>query len=296
MPVVITCPACGKKARVPSKTVGKTVRCPRCDTTFSATPDDGPPDLPAEPEEAGDSPAEPAGLGHSESKVERTGVGLLALGQGLLAISLALQLVVSLIQLATSDVAAQPRVVVPGLPRATGTVVESFAELLTIVSTAVQAGATALVVIGSVYAMVPPTVLPLRSAAGAVLALAVVGALLSTGSLGETTRAATGAAAGLTMAGLVLGAALQSMLAIFARGHARRQRDQAVSKLAVGLAVAFPVVVIGIYLLVAAVGIFASQLHGTFEQVMIVLDRLFRTASVATGAFVLWRVWTGLSA
>jgi hypothetical protein len=86
------------------------------------------------------------------------------------------------------------------------------------------------------------------------------------------------------------------MLAVFARGHARRQRDRAVARLAVGLAIAFPVVVIGIYLLVVAVGIFASQSHGTFEQVMVVLDRLFRTAFVATGAFVLWRVWTGLSA
>ena len=40
--------------------------------------------------------------------------------------------------------------------------------------------------------------------------------------------------------------------------------------------------------------IFGSQSHPTFDQVMMVLDRLIRTALVTAGAFVLWRAWTRL--
>jgi hypothetical protein len=294
MPVVITCPACGKKARVPSKTVGKTVRCPRCDTTFPAASDDEAADSP-EPEEVGDSPVLPVGPAAAERTVERTGVGLLALGQGLLAISLSLQLVGSLIQLATANTSPQPRVVLPGLPRPAGTVVESVAELLAVVSVVAQAGATAVVLIGAVYMAMPPTALPPRAAGGAVLVLAIVGALFAASSFGDTIRGTPGAA-GMPTIRLVIGAGLQTMLAVLARGYARRQRDRAVAQLAAGIAIAYPVIVIGIYILVAAVDIFASQSHGTFEQVMLVLDRLFRTAFVATGSFVLWRVWTGPSA
>ena len=60
------------------------------------------------------------------------------------------------------------------------------------------------------------------------------------------------------------------------------------------MAIAYPAVVIGIFVLLALAGIFGSQSHPTFDQVMMVLDRLFRTAFVAATAFVLWRVWTGL--
>jgi hypothetical protein len=98
----------------------------------------------------------------------------------------------------------------------------------------------------------------------------------------------------MTMTPLALSAALQTMLALFARAHARRLRDRAVVRLAGGLAVAYPAAILALFLLVILAGIFGSQAHPTFDQVMMVLDRLFRTAFVAAGAFVLWRVWAGL--
>src|SRR5437879_1053228 len=39
MPVVITCPACGRKARVPDAMRGLSVRCPACNATFAVAAD-----------------------------------------------------------------------------------------------------------------------------------------------------------------------------------------------------------------------------------------------------------------
>ena len=36
--VLIACPECGKKYRVPSSTIGRTAACSQCDTKFSVTP------------------------------------------------------------------------------------------------------------------------------------------------------------------------------------------------------------------------------------------------------------------
>jgi uncharacterized paraquat-inducible protein A len=36
--ISIACPSCGKSGEVPEAYVGKTVRCRRCDTSFTAAP------------------------------------------------------------------------------------------------------------------------------------------------------------------------------------------------------------------------------------------------------------------
>jgi predicted Zn finger-like uncharacterized protein len=320
MPVVITCPACQRKARVPDSALGKTVKCPGCSTTFPAMFDDSlPPQAThsVEVEEAADSPPVRPALDGDARRIERTGVGVLTISQGLLAVSLALQLIVALIQLAAADSGPKAPALAGVNNRPGGTFVETFSECLTVVWVLAQVGAIVTAVVGAAYCLVPPVALSIRAAAGAMLALAAVGAILSANSIGEMFRGFMGAAPGVGMgrgvrgldamtsaaAGqvlvmsitpLLLGAALQSMLALVARAHARRLRDRSVASLAGGLAVAYPAAILAIFLLVVLAGIFGSQAHPTFDQVMMVLDRLFRTAFVAAGAFVLWRVWTRL--
>jgi predicted Zn finger-like uncharacterized protein len=58
MPVIVSCPECGTKLRVPDTAVGKRVKCSKCATAFVAEPpaeDAGvqaaPPERPAPPEE-----------------------------------------------------------------------------------------------------------------------------------------------------------------------------------------------------------------------------------------------------
>jgi hypothetical protein len=313
MPVVIVCPKCQRKVRVPSKALGKTVRCPVCGDTFEARTDEPtpPPVAPPEVEEAPEAPpaasSEPPAPKSDGRRVERNGVGLMALAEGLLAGSLALQLVGGLIQLATADsaprgIAGKPAGAVPG----------SLTQILAVLWVMAQLGSTAVVLVGSSFASVAASQTPLRARAGAVLVLAAVAALMSGSSFGDILRGALGGEMGgfrgaaatefavagqflvMTMTPLAIGAALQTMLAIYARGHARRLRDAAGEQLARGWAFGYPVIVIGIFVLVVLAGIFGSQSHPTFDQVVKVLDLLCRTAFTAVGAFVLWRVWTGL--
>src|SRR5262245_42474529 len=108
MPVVITCPACQRRARVSRKAIGKTIKCPSCGIMFLASRDDGPPPPPAElePEEApGPTPESPPE--DDARRVERFGIGLLTLSQASLAASMALQLLAGLLGLVIADVGAK---------------------------------------------------------------------------------------------------------------------------------------------------------------------------------------------
>ena len=311
MPVVNVCPACQRKVRVPRKVIGQTVRCPACSATFEATADEPtpPPSFAPDAEEVPEPSSEAALPISDGGRVEVTGAGLLALAEGLLAVALALQLIVALIQLATAD--SSPRAL--GARAAASSVPNSLTQMLALVWVMSQVGATAVLLVGAVFCVVTAANPPLRARAGSVLLLAAVSVLMSAGSFGDLIRGAMGgdlsggfrgasvtesALAGqvlvMSMTPLVIGAALQAMVAVYARCHARRLRDAAAEQLARGLAIAYPAVVIGIFVLLALAGIFGSQSHPTFDQVMMVLDRLFRTAFVAATAFVLWRVWTGL--
>src|SRR5690348_17294432 len=49
MPVQISCPQCSQTLRVPDTAVGKSVRCPKCQTVFPAKPSGPPPAPPADP-------------------------------------------------------------------------------------------------------------------------------------------------------------------------------------------------------------------------------------------------------
>jgi hypothetical protein len=43
MPIQIACPSCEQPLRVPENLFGQLVKCPKCDTTFTATADSSPP-------------------------------------------------------------------------------------------------------------------------------------------------------------------------------------------------------------------------------------------------------------
>lgn len=49
MPIQIQCPSCGQALRVPETAIGKTVRCPKCQTTFAAAASDTTGSAPAAP-------------------------------------------------------------------------------------------------------------------------------------------------------------------------------------------------------------------------------------------------------
>jgi hypothetical protein len=60
------------------------------------------------------------------------------------------------------------------------------------------------------------------------------------------------------------------------------------------LAVAYPLVVVGLATLAVLVGLFSGKPHPTFDQAIRTLDQLAQTVLVAWSAFVLWRVWDKL--
>jgi len=65
MSILIFCPDCNAKIRAPTSILGRQVRCPKCEVSFTATADDGPePELPPDPEP--DVPPEPDPLSELE--------------------------------------------------------------------------------------------------------------------------------------------------------------------------------------------------------------------------------------
>jgi hypothetical protein len=306
MPVVITCPACQRKARIPDTALGKMVKCPGCAATFPATIDDETPARhPPESEEVPEPAPEPVGPVDQSRQVERIGVGLLSISQGLLAVALAFQLLVALERLATSD----------GGPKSTFG--ESFTQLMTLVSTLAWLTAVISGLIGAVYCTLTPAATLARGAAGAVAVLGVLTAMHApTNSLRDLFSGMGMDAGGMTrgggrlpdspfaaLSGMLLLMALmpaaveagrQTMLAVLARLHARRLRDRAGAGMATVVAIAYPTVVIGLIVLGMLVGMFGSTPHPTFAQVLMVVELLAQTALVAWGCFVLWRVWARL--
>jgi len=57
---IVNCPSCSRKLRVPDQLVGKLVKCPTCDKTFTASADLMTPETPVAPVEVGEAPS-PAG-------------------------------------------------------------------------------------------------------------------------------------------------------------------------------------------------------------------------------------------
>jgi predicted Zn finger-like uncharacterized protein len=281
MPVLTTCPACQRRVRVPSSAVGKTVKCPRCGTTFSALREDptpAPARLPPDIDEAPTPPPIPASADDGR-RVERQGAGLLAISQGLLAGSLTLQLLVALVHLAVPDIGMR------------GSAGKSAVELAALCWGLAEVMSAVVGVIGAAYCVMPPTALPVRAPAGAVLALAAVTVAVEATPFGSTNR---GALASLALVPLAVGCGLQAMLAVYARRQARRLTDRIGVRIAGVLAIAYPAAVLGVVLLTATVGSVAGVPMPTFLQAMTILELLARAVLIAWGCFVLWRVWTRL--
>jgi len=61
MPIIVQCPACGRKLRVPDELLGKKVKCPGCGGTFTGEDRTSPPAPSAEPKAESKPPA-PSGI------------------------------------------------------------------------------------------------------------------------------------------------------------------------------------------------------------------------------------------
>src|SRR4051794_1422412 len=104
MPVVVTCPACQRKARVPRKSVGKSIRCPSCGNNFTAVGDAGSStQFPAALTDEPDVPPPTDSAADDGRRVTRYGVALLAAAQALLAAGTVLQLLLALVRLIATD-------------------------------------------------------------------------------------------------------------------------------------------------------------------------------------------------
>jgi hypothetical protein len=297
MAVVVTCPACQRKARVPDAAVGKSVRCPGCGNTFAAVSADAPPFNDAT--ELPDEPTSPPSPEEDARQATRTGVALLSASQALLAGGTGLRLLLALAHLVTADSVAK------------GSFQESLAEVVAVASTLALLGGVVTALIGAVFGTVTPAAISVRAAAMSVLVLSLLYAIQTpTGSLRDLYSGMPGAGrssqrvpdlAGL--AGFMLLAALvpeafeaarQAMLAVYVRGQARRLGDRAAAGLGGVLTITYPAAVVGLIVLGIVVGLVSSKPHPTFDQVVAVLVLLAKTVLVALGAFVLLRVWLRL--
>src|SRR5438477_9049795 len=162
MPVVITCPACQRKARVSRSALGKTVKCPGCGTTFQAAreEDDAAPAPRNEPEteELPESPQrEPATPEGEARRVERFGLGLLTLSEGLLAVSMALQLFANLLGLAIADGGTK------------SPLLQSFIYVAALIAVLGMFVAEVAALIGAVCCLLLPATLSMRAAAASIL-------------------------------------------------------------------------------------------------------------------------------
>ncbi len=281
MPVVITCPACRRKARVPDTALGKTVKCPGCGATFPATLDDSTP-LPAPPLVEEDEVPEPSPEPPAPDtrRVERTGIGLLGISQGVFAVSLALQLLVALLGMISPNTEPKSAVSV------------SISQVAILI--AVLAGLTGAVaaLIGAIFCIVPPASLWARATAASVLILTLLA--LVRPPAGSFRDLVSGQAVLSILTPAMYESARQATLAIYAFVQARRLGDASTAAQARFVAVAYPAAVMGLVTLVVLVGMFSSTPHPTFDRVVKIVDLLAQTVLVAWSAFVLWRVWTGL--
>ena len=103
MPLVITCPACRQKARVPDAMLGQSVKCPACGTTFTAPADE--PSAAAPPEPVTVAAAEPVPvrppLADADSLCSvRSGVGVQLIAHCLYAAALGLFLMLCAVSFA----------------------------------------------------------------------------------------------------------------------------------------------------------------------------------------------------
>jgi len=70
MPIQISCPSCAKQLRVPEDLLGKSVRCPNCQNTFTAE-EPGTPSPPPSSEAAGVQSTAPESPRRRDRDVER---------------------------------------------------------------------------------------------------------------------------------------------------------------------------------------------------------------------------------
>ena len=270
MPVVITCPVCQRKSRVPNAARNKSVKCPGCGNTFTATVGD---ETSARISPDPDEPADPATPVEESRRVERIGVGLMALSEALFAISMVLGLFVSLLAMLPAEAAKGPT---PG----------SISQIMTLIAALTSLIGTVTTLIGSAFCVVPSAYPPARAAAAAVLILTLV----------IVVRPPTNAFRDLLalLGPPVYQSARQAMLAIYVRVQARRLGDNLTCLMATVLALVYPLVVIGLATLAVLVSMYSGTPHPTFEQVTKTIDQLSQTTFIAVSAFVLWRVWARL--
>jgi hypothetical protein len=102
MPVVIVCPACQQKARVPEAMLGQSVKCPACGATFPA-PADGSAATPAGPSPAPPEPVRPLPADPDSLRAVRVGTGVQIIALGLYAAALGLFLFLFMMTVAATS-------------------------------------------------------------------------------------------------------------------------------------------------------------------------------------------------
>src|SRR5689334_11424538 len=103
MPVVVACPACQQRARVPEPMLGQSVKCPACGATFTV-PADAAATAPPEsaPPVAESPPLRPLPADPDALRAARAGTGVQIVGLGLYGVGIALILFMALISMAGS--------------------------------------------------------------------------------------------------------------------------------------------------------------------------------------------------
>jgi hypothetical protein len=167
MPIVVACPTCHQKARVPDGMLGQTVTCPACAAAFTvpadvppAPPEPPPVTVPAEPATR-PLPADPDALRHVRAG---TGVQLIALG--LYAVALGLFLFVFVVTVAGS--------LSPGFGGPRGRVASALPILAAVVASVLMAVSGLVGIAGAAIAVLAPPAHLARGLAIAVLALTLL--------------------------------------------------------------------------------------------------------------------------
>ena len=321
MPVIVVCPACQKKARVPDSMLGRIVRCPACAATFPASADGPatPPPVPAEePADESDlfdepaAPPRPPLPGDPDAlRSLRAGVFLQLLAQGLYAGALAVVLIIALASLLTSGPSAKTGPAFGSGPVVTSSTGSSavVAALAVLAAGLLLGGSAILGLTGGALCTLAPVAHLARGLAIAALALGVLSFFealnvfrmlgfiydFNMSGPGFGTRGAFSSFVVPAALGWVLETGRLTVLALFWRSVSFLLRDGTGAALALRLAWAVPAFQ-GVLLLLGFVFGLAGGLSGLGGAAMTIIGLVAQLGLLVWGVIVAERVWRRLRA
>jgi predicted Zn finger-like uncharacterized protein len=179
MPLVVTCPSCGQKARVPEAMLGQSVKCPACGTTFTAPADELPKPPATEPVTVVpvEAPPRPPMPDAELLRSVQSGTGVQLTAHCLYAAALALFLLLYLVSVAGT--LSGPSA---GGPRGRGS--PHLAQIILMAALLLLTGATILNIVAGALCTLAPTAQLARGLAIASLLLAILSAERSLSVIG----------------------------------------------------------------------------------------------------------------